>query len=283
MELLIILITNDKKYSIGAIVQLLCCTLFGFSSMVLAELKPQWELGVGVGSIIQPDYLGADESSSYTTLYPFGIYRQPKYSIDRNGVNGSLLEVGNFGVGLSFGAQLPVDSDDNQTRRGMPDLEPQLEFGPNMHYLLSERGSSSVKIELPVRMSISVRNGDYEGVTANPRLVWRFKSAAWKNNISIGSVFSEQRYSQRIYSVEQPFERVGRNRFAAKGGYSGSKLSFAGSRRYDNVLVAAFFSYSNLDGAVNKRSPLLKRRHNYSAGVAITWLFKESSKLVDSI
>lgn len=266
-----------------AVIHLVCCALLGFSTIVLAELKPQWELGVGVGSIIQPDYLGADESRSYTTLYPFGIYRKPKYSIDRNGVNGSLLGIGDFGVGLSFGAQLPVDSDDNQTRSGMPDLEAQLEFGPNMHYLLRERGSSSVKIELPVRMSLSVHNGDYEGVTANPRVVWRFKSAAWKNNISIGSVFSEQRYSQRIYAVEQSFEREGRNRFAAKGGYSGSKLSFAGSRRYDVFLVAAFFSYSNLDGVANKRSPLLKRQHNYSAGVAVTWLFKVSGKSVDTI
>ena len=37
--------------------------------------KPLWELGVGGGFLIMPDYRGSDETRAYLLPFPYAIYR----------------------------------------------------------------------------------------------------------------------------------------------------------------------------------------------------------------
>jgi outer membrane scaffolding protein for murein synthesis (MipA/OmpV family) len=53
------------------------------------------------------------------------------------------------------------------------------------------------------------------------------------------------------------------------------------SRRFPRYWVGGFMRYDTLAGAVFENSPLVKRSSTVSAGVAVTWVFSESSKLVD--
>ena len=54
------------------------------------------------------------------------------------------------------------------------------------------------------------------------------------------------------------------------------------SKRFDKMWVGGYVQADNLSGAVFDDSPLLKRRNSYSAGIAVSWIFKHSDRMVMS-
>jgi len=37
--------------------------------------KPLWEMGIGGGFLLMPDYRGSDETRAYLLPYPYAVYR----------------------------------------------------------------------------------------------------------------------------------------------------------------------------------------------------------------
>lgn len=256
-------------------------SFFLVSCFVLAdEIRPRWELGAGGGSLSQADYLGSNETSSYTTPFPFVVYRTDKYSIARDGIKGSLIGGDRWGLGISFGGALPVDSTDNIARRGMDDLDTTFEIGPNPHFLLYANDYSKLHFELPVRGAINVSSGGYEGITATPRWVWRSRLGQVKNNLSATVIFANKQYHQRLYSVASHETTAERGEFDARSGYAGTRFSWSVNKRAADYLVGAFVAYTNLNGADNRASDLLNDDKNISYGIVATWIFKRSKSSV---
>jgi outer membrane protein len=53
------------------------------------------------------------------------------------------------------------------------------------------------------------------------------------------------------------------------------------SKRYRRYWVGGFLRYDNLTGAVFDDSPLVRDRSALAGGLAVSWIFGESSHLVD--
>jgi outer membrane scaffolding protein for murein synthesis (MipA/OmpV family) len=53
------------------------------------------------------------------------------------------------------------------------------------------------------------------------------------------------------------------------------------SKRFRHYWVGGFLRYDTLSGATFESSPLVKRPNAVSAGLAISWVFGESSRLVN--
>lgn len=51
-------------------------------------------------------------------------------------------------------------------------------------------------------------------------------------------------------------------------------------RRFPKFWVGAFASYDNLSGATIANSPLVQDKNNFAAGIAVSWIFDESSTRV---
>jgi len=96
-------------------------------------------LGVGISALSLPDYRGSDESSLYAIPFPYLVYRGTFLKADRNGIRGTFFGSDRIELNLSLGASLPVSSDDNPARQGMPDLQPTVEFGPALDLNLFAR------------------------------------------------------------------------------------------------------------------------------------------------
>ena len=255
--------------------------LFFSCSVASSEKLPQWELGVGLGGLDEPDYPGADQSSNYAAPFPFFIYRSPKYRIDREGVKGGLIGGENWGIGVSIGGTLPVDSDDNRSRDGMEDLDATLEVGPNPFLRIASSDISSLQIEAPVRPSFSLKDATYQGLTANPRLVWRYRHQKLKLHIAAGAIISNKKFHERIYTVPLSDQTQERSAYAARGGLTGREFSFAFNRRTKHYLWGAFVSYLDLNDAANHDSPLLKSDENIAVGMVITRILHSSKKQVE--
>ncbi len=257
------------------------------SGPALAETKPLWEVGAGIGVLDFPAYRGSDERSTLVVPIPYFVYRGDFLRVERNSVRGRLFESEKLELDLSLNASIPVDSEDNDARAGMPDLDPALELGPVLKIHLARYHNNDYRLDLrlPVRAVITTER-EHIGWIAHPNLNLDisnpFGQQGWRLGLLAGPRFGDRKYHDYFYSVAPEFATAQRPAYEADGGYAGTELIAALSRRYPRFWVGGFVKLDNLSHASFEDSPLVKDSSFVTAGFAITWIFKESQTRVET-
>ncbi len=250
--------------------------------------QPLWELGAGVVPSTFPDYRGSDRQRPYLLPLPYIIYRGERLRIGRGGIRGLLFDSDRVELDISLGGAIPVKSDDDGARAGMPDLDPAFELGPALNIdLPSWSTQTRWQLRLPLRavFTTDLQSLDANGALFHPQLDVDFRAAAqgWNKSISIGALWASDDYHDYYYSVEPGFATPARPSYAVRGGYSGTTLIFTASKRYAKTWVGAFLRYDNLAGTRFQDSPLVESDHSIMAGIAVSYLFARSRRLVSDI
>jgi outer membrane scaffolding protein for murein synthesis (MipA/OmpV family) len=271
-----------------------CCA----AGPALAQNKeelPLWEIGAGLAYARLPDYRGADEAHGYVLPFPYLIYRGEFLRSDREGVRALFLDTRYFQLDFSVGATVPVSSETNRTRAGMPDLRPTVEVGPALKFHLLQVGDGApgnrdleLDFRVPVRRAFTWRDGGPRdvGTLAFPNLNLdqkvRFWGARWNLGMLVGGYFADRRYHDYFYGVAPEFATPQRPAYVARGGFSGWQSIVALSTTYGRrTWVGAFFKADWLEGATFEDSPLVRRRTNVSFGVGVSHIFARSERLVE--
>jgi len=273
--------------------RILCSCLTFLAALVpgvaRAVEKPLWEAGLGVAVIDFPDYRGADERHSYALPLPYFIYRGEVFQSDRDGARSRFFKNDRFDLELSLNGSIPVESSDNSTRNGMPDLDPTLEIGPKLGIKLlrnRERGVQ-VGLTLPLRTVIAtdfshVRN---VGWVFEPRVDVDFKRTwlgeGWNVGVTLGPLFGDKRFHNYFFGVAPEFATAQRAAYTADGGYGGLRLLGALSKRFPSFWFGAFVRADTLAGSVVEASPLVRQKESYAVGFAVTWALGESTRMVN--
>lgn len=247
------------------------------------EEQPLWELGAGAAGISFPDYRGSSKQRAYLLPVPVFTYRGEVFQVDREKLRGLLFRSERVEVELSLSGSVPVRSDDNPVREGMPDLDPTLELGPSLNFRLAHSERQTLRLRLPVRAQIAsdFRSIHDAGMLANPNLNLDVRlDKGWRLGFVGGALFGDRRNHSYYYGVAPEFARAGRPAYHAPGGYSGAQLIVALSKRFGPWFVGGFVKHDFLEGAAFEASPLVERRNNVSAGIALTWIFAQSEKRV---
>jgi outer membrane protein len=249
--------------------------------------KPLWEAGLGIGTVTFPDYRGSDESQVYPVPVPYFVYRGKFLKADREGVRGELFDRRYLELTLSMHASTPV-RDDNNARAGMPNLRPTLEFGPSLdvHMWRSKNADMKLDLVLPLRLPLTVESSPQSlGWNFAPRLNLDIENVAgqqgWNFGIGVGPVFSAAEYNQYIYSVAPRFATAARPAYDARGGYAGTQVLSAISKRFPKYWVGAYISYQNLHNAAFEDSPLVRQQNYVSGGIGFAWMIGKSKRMVD--
>ena len=259
------------------------------SGAARAELRPEWEFGLGATGFHLPDYRGSDESRGYVLPFPYLIYRGERFRIDRQGVRGIFFESDRVELNLSLNATPPVNSDENRARQGMPHLDPTLEIGPRLDVTLARDRERewSFEVRLPVRAAIAtdLSHTQHIGYVAYPHLHLFTRpvlaGVKWNLGLQAGPLFATREYHDYFYGVDPEFATPERPAYQASAGYSGALALASLSRRFPRFWVGAFARYDTLKGAAFEPSPLVRRDYAVMAGVAIAWIFAESAKRVE--
>ena len=262
----------------------LCCVT------AQADQLPLWEAGAGAAAINFPDYRGSNERQFYLLPVPYFVYRGEFLKVDRQKIRGLFFTRDWAELDMSFSASTPVKSDKNDTRRGMADLDPTFEVGPtfNMHLFKSKDNNAELDLRLPLRtvFSTDFSNLHQQGWTFEPKLNLDLHNTlfgpGWNIGLSAGPLFGTRRYHQYFFGVDSQYEKAGRPAYQAKSGYGGTQLLASVSKRFDRYWVGGFTSWTTLQGAVYEDSPLIKQKQNFSVGIAVSWVFKESSTKVEA-
>ena len=268
---------------------LLALPLVIFTTCSHADEKPLWEAGLGIGALSFPDYRGSDQTHFYPLPVPYLVYRGDFLKADRNGVRGELFNRPYAELNFSVNATVPVNSNDDHARRGMPNLRPTIEVGPSLDIHLWRSSDEHLKFDavLPVRIPITVeRSPQVIGWNFAPRLNLDVQDVArhagWNFGVGAGPLFAARKYHEYFYSVDSQFATADRPAFDAKGGYSGTEFITALSKRFPKYWVGAYIRYDALQGAAFEDSPLVKQKYYIAGGVGIAWMIRESARTVEA-
>jgi MipA family protein len=254
-----------------------------------AEPRPKWEAGGGATGLRLPDYRGSDESRGYVYPFPYFVYRGKVMRLDREGLRGVLVESDRVEFDLSLSGSLPVSSDKNRAREGMPDLDPALEIGPRLNLTLwrdrAKEGRFDLRFAARAVIATDLSHTRDAGYVLHPHLYFGLKPSfldgKWDLSAQLGPLYGSERYHQYYYGVAPQFATAERPAYTASGGYSGLVTGGSLRRRFRSFWVGAFVRYDALEGAVFEDSPLFKRRQYFAAGLAVAWVFAESKERVE--
>jgi outer membrane scaffolding protein for murein synthesis (MipA/OmpV family) len=220
---------------------------------------------------------------------PYLVYRGDFLKADRNGIRGEFFNRPYVELNLSVNATVPVDSNDDRARRGMPNLRPTVEIGPSVDFHLWHSSDERLKIGavLPLRLPVTVQSSPQSiGWNFTPRLNLDIQDiagrAGWNFGVGAGPLFAARKYNQYFYSVDPQYVTVDRPAYDAKGGYSGTQFISALSKRFPKFWVGAYLRYDALQGAVFEDSPLVKQKYYIAGGVGIAWMIRESARTVEA-
>ena len=241
---------------------------------------PKWEAGAGLSALTLPDYIGSEDSAQYLLPIPYFVYRGERLRVERESARSRLMATDTLQLDLSFSGSLPVNSQDNEARQGMPDLDAIGEVGPALRYTLFRDALQNrrLSIEVPVRAAIATDARHYEhvGWTANIHLVYKQTLGGWRTSYTLSALFADDRYHNYIYGVEDRYARALRPAFDAGDGFTAWRFSAGIGKRRANMWYGAFLRYHNLEGSAVEDSPLVTSRHSLSAGIAVAWVWRES-------
>lgn len=249
--------------------------------------RPLWELGLGIAALRLPDYRGSDQNNAYLLPLPYVVYRGEWLRADRDGARALLLKADRVKVDVSLAASVPTRSRDNAARSGMPNLPPSVELGPNVNYELLQSADRRLRLDLrlPLRAAITVQRSPHAiGLTFSPNLNLDINGVGggWKVGVLGGPLFADRKYHEHFYGVDAVYATPERPQYHARGGYVGWQALGAASRRFGSTWVGAFLRYDSLRGAVFEASPLVRRDHEVTAGIGVSWVLATSGRLVAS-
>ena len=279
---------NSTFTAARVVAALACIAVLGAVASAHAEQRPLWEAGLGAGAVTFPDYRGSDRTQTYGLPVPYFVYRGDFLKADRNGVRGRFFDSDRVELNVTMNASAPVDSKDNPTRQGMPDLKPTVEIGPSLDLTLWRAADKRAKLDfrLPLVTGVTIEGSPRStGWQFSPRLNLDLQDpagmAGWNLGLVAGPLFSDRKQHQYFYSVSQEFATAGRPAYEARRGYAGAQFLVAVSKRFPSYWVGGFVRYDTLSGAVFNDSPLVKRSSYLAGGIAVAWIIGESSRMVD--
>jgi outer membrane scaffolding protein for murein synthesis (MipA/OmpV family) len=118
------------------------------------------------------------------------------------------------------------------------------------------------------------------GWTLSPVLNLDLQWQGWNLGAQAGPLWASRRHNALYYDVAGPFATSARPAYAAPAGYGGWRWTTAATRRFGKLWVGGYVRGDELQGAAFVDSPLVKKTHTVSFGLAFSWVFAVSDERV---
>jgi len=213
---------------------------------------------------------------------PYIRYQSDELDVDRNSFTGYLWHYNNIHLDISAGVSLAVDSDDNQAREDMDDLDWVFELGPSINYyfLGGPQATQQFYIGLFTRKAMAT---DFASIT---NVGWRYGPSIYfesplvvsanyevTTSIRANANFADDRYLNYYYGISALDSRTARTMFDTQSGYSGADLSLGLNFDSKKYWLGGFIKYHHLADSKQQQSPLVKQDSNISFGFGVAWKF----------
>jgi len=254
--------------------------------------RPLWEVGFGAGGIVQPHYPGAGERQTRGLALPYMVYRGDILRIgDGQSARAVAAENSFYELSLSFDAAFDADSEGNDLRRGMPDLDFIFQVGPQLRFNLASRelsdtSSNELQFSLQARGAFSTDFGriDHRGYVLEPMLRYNHYGLfdpRFALMVSLRPMWATRDLHAYFYDVKPEHTTAFRDQYRADDGYFGTGLHFYGTWHFSEKLRMFLGLQTNWHhGAANEHSPLFEDRQTIGFGLGFIWSVLESRRTV---
>jgi outer membrane protein len=145
-------------------------------------------------------------------------------------------------------------------------------------------GDWKLDLRLPVRAAFTIDSHPrLAGWIATPNVNLDLRlGGGWNLGLQAGPLFADRRLHAYFYDVAPVHATAQRPAYRASGGYAGVNALAGMSRRDGSRWLGLFVKVDNLSGAAFEASPLVRQRQHWSAGIAVSWVFAQSARLVSA-
>jgi outer membrane scaffolding protein for murein synthesis (MipA/OmpV family) len=256
------------------------------------EIKPLWELGFGAGGLYSPEYPSSSEKTTRGLGLPYIVYRGDVLRVgDGQTFRAVAFENDRVELDLSFAAAFDSDSDDNELRQGMPDLDYLFQVGPQAkihlaNLLFPDQSTGALTLALQARGVFSTDLGsiNQRGYVFEPMVQYKhfgLWSPKLDATISLKPQWASRQLHQYFFDVTSEFQTQSRSAYRSDSGYFGTGLNFYGNYRI-NEKLNAFFGVQMMShhGAANIDSPLYEKDFTVGFGAGFIYKLFASDKMV---
>lgn len=243
-----------------------------FAQYCPAQEQPLWEFALGAGGLHQSYYTGTKDTRTFAFPVPLIVYRGDVFKSDDEGIRAQLSKTQRYKLDLSLDFNLAIDSDEIELRRGLPDIGSLLQIGPSLDITLSKHDHHEWLLRLPVRSNLDISSDGIKqaGYTFSPNIAYLRQLSSgptpWRIGVSVGPQFSDSKFNNIYYGVDQQFTTVDRPSYKSSGGYSGARTSLTLTSKGRKRLLVMFLRYDNISGAEFDDSPLVETDNNLTIG-----------------
>jgi outer membrane scaffolding protein for murein synthesis (MipA/OmpV family) len=254
---------------------------------------PLWELRVGATALYSPDYPGADESHWRGIGAPLFVYRGERLRIGGDEPNAAAraiaIETRRFELAMSVDAAFGADSDDNDARAGMPDLDPVVEIGPQLTINLNdtgwtEEGRNRLRLLFPIRAVGATDLSYYDdlGYVFQPALTYRHQWPGERRmsySATLGATWASEGVQDYYYQVDAPYATLARPAYDADAGYMGAHFQLSAMREMrPGFNLYLTYRGRQFSGAANEDSPLHLAETTHAFSISAVWTAFRSSR-----
>lgn len=246
--------------------------------------KPLYEFGLVAGSGFVPDYPASDQGRLRYIGAPIVRYRGLRLRSDEeDNMKARLFADPMYGFDLSASGSFPANSDKNEARDGMPDLDWIAELGPRFYTYLIKSERVWLRFFLPLRAAFSTNltSMTYQGLVLAPSFNFRYFFDDSKFNsiiVGVSRNYTTHQLQEYYFEVKDKFVTPDRQRYSADSGYMSTSIGFAYIYEKNNKGFYTGFGVNSYKGAANAGSPLHRVDYNYSAFVGLSYTFYQSDE-----
>jgi outer membrane protein len=265
----------------------LVATLSPYPSLVRAQEaeKPLFEVGIGGGFGLVPDYPASEQSHVQGAALPLVIYHGNFLRVSREGLQGQVYRSDRVTFEISLEGALGSSADDNYARQGMPDIDLLGEIGPGLRINLLRNADRADRVDLtlPLRsvFSTDFSRLEYRGLVFAPDIAYAKYGLFNRDDrlrVSVGPIFATSHLMAYCYQVDPRFARPGRPAYNAEAGYLASRFQTSVTVPLTKRISAlGVFRGEVFFGSANEDSPLYRRNVNLSVGARRTFSIYSSA------
>ncbi|MBD1389128.1 MipA/OmpV family protein [Neiella sp. HB171785] len=250
--------------------------------------KPLWEAGLAAAVFYGPDYPAADQSHANPLVVPYFIYRGEVVRAGEGGlIKAQAFEDDRWQLSVSIDGAFNADSDDNDARQGMDDLDYLFGIGPELNYKLYQQQQQKLELKLQLRSVFSTDFSELNqrGYAFETQLRFEdreFFGQQLKFVGTVGPVWATDKLTRYFYQVDERDVTADRPRYDASGGYMGTDVGLGFVVPMFDKKATLFFGgrASFHHGAANDDSPLFLDKTTYAVGLGFAYRLFASDQLV---
>jgi hypothetical protein len=244
--------------------------------------KPLYEWGVAAGAGYVPDYPASDQGRLRYIIFPQFRYRGMRFRSDEeDNLKARFLLHPLYGIDFSASGAFSSNSDQNDARKGMKDLDWLGEIGPRFYLFLVKTDRVWVRLFFPLRIGSSTdfTSITYQGLVFAPSANVRYYFDNSKFNsliLSLTRSHTTHQIQEYYFQVDRKDATSERPEYDAKSGYLGSSASLVYIYEKEDLGLFGGISVSSYQGAANAGSPLHTADYTTAAFFGVSYLFYHS-------